>query len=347
MDFLLDEGTTEEQQRALAAALRRQQALGFLGQLTGDKVLSGLGRNLVESGGEGMRRLESGRQRGLQLRLEAKKDAATEAHRAAQLGLEREQLGLSRQRLALERRRAGEESWTEPFPGGDGKLYQQNRRTGELRPATVGGQPLAAPTKPGERGIQVPGLEVTEGANPTAEDAKKVKASLASAQRMKNYVKELRELHQKHGTEYGGAAGNRMEALTEQIRLEAKNIGELGALSGPDMGIVTRIAQADPGSVEANVKALFGVDNTQSALEGLEKWVDDTLGGNMAAYGYQPKGGAQGPVQIKGSFDLGAPPAAHPQAQAALDWLNDPANAASPKRAGVIAKLKEMGVAVP
>ncbi len=153
----------------------------------------------------------------------------------------------------------------------------------------------------------VPGLRFAPGSEPTKDDAKKMKASMASAGRMKRYVSELRELHKTHGTEYGGAVGNRMQQLSEAIKLEGKNISELGALSGPDMEIMNRLTGGtggDPGGFWANVKGAFGSDNTDGALDGLEKWTTDQLGANKEAYGYEDDAPRKAPVN--GQHDLSA-----------------------------------------
>lgn len=139
----------------------------------------------------------------------------------------------------------------------------------------------------------VPGLDVAPGARPTQDDAKKMKSSLASADRMRRYVTELRALHAKHGTELGGEVATRMGQLVKQIQLEGKNIAELGAISGPDLALMEGITGADPTSWGANAKAIVGIDNTQAALDGLDKWLGDQVGANKTAYGYQDKPGAR------------------------------------------------------
>jgi hypothetical protein len=145
--------------------------------------------------------------------------------------------------------------------------------------------------QPVGKGAAIPGLEVEPGAAPTQDDAKKVKASRVAAEKMRGYVAELRELHGKYGTEYGGAAGTRMEQLGKAIQLEAKTIAELGALSGSDLDLMQSISGADPASLGANVKALVGIDNTATALQGLEKWVGTQEGATQRVYGYRPAGG--------------------------------------------------------
>jgi hypothetical protein len=142
-----------------------------------------------------------------------------------------------------------------------------------------------------ERGTTVPGAKKLEGAEPTADDAKKVKASIAAAERMGKYVSELRQLHKDYGTELTGSAATRMGQLSTAIQLEGKNIAELGALSGPDLGLMQALSGADPSSLGANAKSMVGIDNTQTALEGLDKWVGDTLSANMKTYGYEKSSG--------------------------------------------------------
>lgn len=137
--------------------------------------------------------------------------------------------------------------------------------------------------------VQIPGLSISPEAHPSTDDAKKVKASLASKERMGRYIKELRAIHAAKGTELFGADANRMQQLYKQILVEGKNIAELGALSGPDMGLIQDIIGEDPGGLSANLKGAVGVDNTQARLDGLQKWVDETSAGNEKAYGYGPK----------------------------------------------------------
>jgi hypothetical protein len=146
-------------------------------------------------------------------------------------------------------------------------------------------------------------LQLAPGAEPTADDAKKVKASMASAERLRGLVRELRDLHEKNGTELTGPVATRMGQLMTAIRLEGKNIAELGALSGPDMGLMESLSGSDPSSLSANLKATFGVDNTKSSLDGLEGWANSQLAANEKAYGYQPSPGAQRP-----DIDLTKPP---------------------------------------
>jgi hypothetical protein len=178
------------------------------------------------------------------------------------------------------------------------------------------------------RKAQVPGFNIKDGESPTPDDAKKMKESLAAAKRMSTYVEQLRQLHADHGTEYGGATGNQMDQLARKIELEAKNIGELGALAGPDLGLIQSLVKADPGSLKSNLKGLVSGgkwDSTQSDLDGVKKWVDDTLSAGAEARGYVPEAG-------------GAPPPS-PEDAKAVEWAR--ANPGDPRAAAI---LKANGV---
>lgn len=141
------------------------------------------------------------------------------------------------------------------------------------------------------RGTVVPGLEIEPGAAPTADDAKTVKKARESSARMRSYVTDLRNLHAKYGTEYGGEAGNRMRQLAKAIQIEAKNIAGLGALTGSDQQLMEDLAGFDPSTLGSNLKSFLSLglaDNTQSSLDQLEKWVGDSESAAMSVHGYRP-----------------------------------------------------------
>lgn len=280
----------EEQRAALVAALRGQQqpqaadfmrGWGNLGMQSGDRVLSGFGQSQVQQAGQIGAHNQQARQFGLGQLLQAQRQEQEQ-----KLQARREAIHRAQQLADVQSSRTYQEQRDE----------RQNAEALK-RAGVMAGQKVAEQ----RRQATVPGMEIDQNAEPTQDDAKKLKTSLAAAARMGNYVKELRDLHSKHGTEYGGPVGTRMGQLSTAIKLEGKNIGELGAISGPDLGLIEQLAGADPSSLGANAKALVGVDNTQTALNGLEKWVGDTVAGNAQALGYHKKGAA-GPG---GDFSLG------------------------------------------
>ena len=67
------------------------------------------------------------------------------------------------------------------------------------------------------------------------------------------------------------------------------------------MQLMEDIAGMDPSSLGNNVKAMFGVDNTATALHQLEKWLTDQSDATMQTYGYQrPKAATGRPASAPG-----------------------------------------------
>lgn len=269
-----NEPTAAEMAAAYARALRGQRGIGNVGLLSGDRVLGAFGKSQVDG-------------------------AAKQEELLADAGKHRSQHGLQ-QALAKIRRQqeisdkaSGNREW-------DRRNAITAAQEAENARIAAGQRADAA-----QRGTVVPGLEVAPGAAPTPEDAKKVKAAVAARERMNAYARELRDLHggnpakgiEAHGTEWGGEIGNRMQALTTQMRLEGKSLADLGALSGPDMDLMRSIVRADPGGFWSNAKAMMGVDNTQGALDDIGKWTDDQYEAAKKAYGYQSP--ASGPIRVR------------------------------------------------
>jgi hypothetical protein len=243
-----------------------------------------------------------------------KRRASSEAERVRQEQL-REQVKAKAEAEATEaqrrqRERDGEHGFTSARDDAERKFRANESlkdRVSRERAAALSAGAKAAKDAAPESGTTISGMDIIPGADPTKDDAKKVKASLAAASRMRKYVDELAALHKEHGTELYGDVATRMSQLNEAITLEAKNIGELGALSGPDEEIVKRLKGVDPTSIWSNTKALVGQDNTQTALEGLRKWTDDALEGNKETYGYKSKAGppSRGPSTVPIKFPNG------------------------------------------
>lgn len=93
----------ETKAQAMTAALRKQQSLGLLGALTGDKVLGNVGGQLMAQAGEGQARIGDAAKVRLQRALQKEEAAALNAHRQAQLGHDANQLAeTTRHHKALE-----------------------------------------------------------------------------------------------------------------------------------------------------------------------------------------------------------------------------------------------------
>ena len=73
------------------------------------------------------------------------------------------------------------------------------------------------------------------------------------------------------------------------MKIEAKNVAELGALSGPDMGLVDAIA-TDPTSASS-----FLGGNLESNLKGLDDWGESSVRAGSKTYGIRKAGGGPQP----------------------------------------------------
>lgn len=93
MDFpLLDDPTEQERQLALANALRRQQTMGVVAQITGDPVLSKVGGGLVQSAEHGQQQALGQQQHRLQLALAAQKEKELQQYRMDQLAQHKDEI---------------------------------------------------------------------------------------------------------------------------------------------------------------------------------------------------------------------------------------------------------------
>jgi hypothetical protein len=156
---------------------------------------------------------------------------------------------------------------------------------------------IAAREAEDRRKAGVRGLDFAPGAVPSIKKAEKMEEALVAAKRMKAITQKLRELHSGAdgvGTEMTGPISAQMDQLYAQMITEGKNIAALGALSGPDMGLITRIVGESPTSLRANFKAIFGTDNTAAAIDGVDRWVDTSESAARDVFGYQLPGGGGG-----------------------------------------------------
>lgn len=153
----------------------------------------------------------------------------------------------------------------------------------------------------------VPGLEIAPGAHPSTDDAKKMKAGLSSMRNIDAEAGKLAKTYADNGTELFGQDANRMNQAVVAMQLEAKNIAELGALSGPDMDLMRKLSSLDPTSFRANIKGMFGVDDTPQALAAFQAWARDRVANAKKTYGYRdPAGAAPEPAPAAGNSE--APP---------------------------------------
>jgi hypothetical protein len=159
-----DEPTAKEQAAATVAALRRQKALGILGALTGDPVLSKVGAGMMEEAARGEEKLsgfagtrlskalelqkmrQEGALRKEALARQSREQAALEQHRQAQLGIQRGELGLRQADFGLKRRQFEAGEWRTQNDPATGGIIKYNSRTGETVALGPGGGAPGAKT---------------------------------------------------------------------------------------------------------------------------------------------------------------------------------------------------------
>lgn len=149
----------------------------------------------------------------------------------------------------------------------------------------------AAAAKEKERAdaVNVPGFDIAPGATPSPKDAETIKSINGANKELAKSVAALRALHRKYGPSYAGTAGTNIGQITNAIKISAKTIAELGALSGDDNRLMGALAGGDPSTIESVAKSVFGVDNTEAAMNGLLDWAERRISAAAEARGYQPK----------------------------------------------------------
>lgn len=192
------------------------------------------------------------------------------------------------------------------------------------------------------------GLEIAPGATPTPDDAKIVKGIRAAAATMKSFTSQFYDLYRRNGGSMTGNAGTSMRQLLTSIQLEAKDVAGLGALSGPDQGLMEKLAGSNPTSIVGILRDEFGVDDVGAAIQQLERWVDTKVNAKTKEYGYRVP--AAGPARSPPDTDLTQPPGATPAGgaqpgerdRAALQWLRSNPN--DPRAPAIRKRLQEQGL---
>jgi hypothetical protein len=131
----------------------------------------------------------------------------------------------------------------------------------------------------------IPGYELQKGFRPKNPD--KLKQDVATLNTLDDQFEQLMELVKEHGSyEAFGEGHAKMKNLAVNLQLLHKDVFGLGAITGPDMAIINRIAD-DP----SDWKSLFTRDKTMltqlaQGKRSLDKRMDDKL----QAFGYKRKG---------------------------------------------------------
>ena len=125
------------------------------------------------------------------------------------------------------------------------------------------------------------------------------------------------------------------------MQLEAKNIVGLGALSGPDFGLMQDLSAQDANSITEWVRRKFTGATLEESLQGLERWMDTVVAATAESRGYRLK--PQG-APVKGGPTRNSRPAFDeaslgPKDAAALKWARADANKNDPRAAAILKRL--------
>jgi hypothetical protein len=152
--------------------------------------------------------------------------------------------------------------------------------------------------------LTVPGYELTGQVRPTGKEAADLRSGIATRDSFLQKLKSYRDLIEKYGTYENtitSAAGDKMATLATQMHLDLKNIAELGALSGPDMGLMIQLLP-EPNAWTSAFKSKAGL---MQKLGQLQKEAITRINNQLLSKGYRPAGsaapqGAQPPAAPSG-----------------------------------------------
>lgn len=180
--------------------------------------------------------------------------------------------------------------------------------------------------------LNITDLDRLEGVQPSTDDAKKAKLAKVTYDRLINNLDRLQQITERSGTNLMGKDAQDQASLSTQLQLDYKTLKELGALSGPDKGMLDAVVP-NPTDYRENLKDLVpGLgSNVNSRLADFRKSLDLDFESGIKAHGYRSRkpgtgGGAPTP-----------PAAVSPRDQEALDWAN--ANPNDPRAAKIRQKL--------
>jgi hypothetical protein len=130
--------------------------------------------------------------------------------------------------------------------------------------------------------------KLSEGASPTADDAKKFKGGVSAARSLLANLNEYQNLISNKGSEYAGKNAQRMESLARDIQLAAKNedLYGLGVLTGPDLTLLEEIIRAPTGLID-QFNPMAGSKAVNKAQQ-FREMINTKLGAKAKTYGFEP-----------------------------------------------------------
>jgi hypothetical protein len=178
--------------------------------------------------------------------------------------------------------------YSNPNPGGLTPYQQaslENQRVS--REAALAARQDAADLKEQNyrQTVAVPGFDIAPGFRPNDKSAGELRNISTARNVIGTELRNLRNLVEKNGTEYGfGAAQNQMQNAAQRIQLNLKELENLGVLNGPDMEILAK-SFADPTSLRNQFR-----DNKTllNSYDDFDNYLTARVNETGKARGYQP-----------------------------------------------------------
>lgn len=301
---------------ALSAAQDRDRmASGFAGGLAGaEQAAQILSRGLYRPMGlaptpSAVSELEQ-RQRAVQEMLAAKRGERAESRQAQAFEQEAElntvQIARQNALMEAEKLRLAMEQGEAPYKvlelqANVRKALAQAQLAEETakakgRPVVVMPRPAKEPKappaeKPKEPKIIAgipPDYDINPNKPPNTDQINKFGNIVATKYELQGMTRRMRELASRYSfleRSKPGSAKTAVSQLATQIQIKAKDIAELGALSGPDMGLMKSMA-SNPSSIET------AFTDVMAQLDGLDWWSSNAEDSKAKAWGFS-KVGAQ------------------------------------------------------
>lgn len=145
----------------------------------------------------------------------------------------------------------------------------------------------------------IPGYEISQGAEPTKEDVKKVKQSAVAFNRFEKALDALESAVKKYGVRSLPFSEGRaeIERAASQVVIEGKEAANLGALAGPDMNIIL----SSIGSPTSAKTAVLGDQEYLNLLRNAKQSAINQHDATVSVYGFKRAGGAQAAPSSGGS----------------------------------------------
>lgn len=219
----------------------------------------------------------------------------------------------------------------------DGQILAQKKLMGEIANLPLQRDKLIADTQKAQRenlpqANTIPGYENLTGQKPSEKDAEGLKKLSKTTTNILNAAEALKSSIRKHGVSsgFGTTEGGRaVDQDLTNLQIELKNLYELGALSGPDMGLVNNAI----GKISGPMAYLTPGNDKASAVEQVQRIVE------KAIQNQQSEASARGfkPIDTQTTSPKN-PVAAHPQASEAMKWAQ--ANPDDPRAREIMARVQ-------